>query len=312
MQQSNARAEPASKKLCSVVSTCTTNSLLEARFHRRSELRAPGTLSIALKAAAEAAEDVTRVRSVGSVFNRLGHDEKMEECVNRLPVTTGLDLEDGEYDPIGKVSEPLYLDQHYKNEYANFDDDMTILEKETDVADDFVLENNECNDVVDVSQPSQPDQDSLLGISLSNRDVKSMIMQPGTVAEEISNKKRFLAQEHGTGPLAMTSKKIVTSSANETHKHIHYIVASDDAEVENRVAAKNSEGAGSQNVKFLKDNDVFSSQNMKVSVLVDVKHQPISAVLIAVQNTFFCWQRLKFFIGQNSKGCSKLCKSPKG
>ncbi|XP_074560403.1 uncharacterized protein LOC141816541 [Curcuma longa] len=263
VQQSNARAEPASKRLCSVVSTCTTNSLLEARFHRRSESRAPGTLSIALKAAAEAAEDVTRVRSVGSVFNRLGNDEKMEESVNRLPVTTGLDLEDGEYDPIGKVSEPQCVDQHYRNEYANFDDNMSILEEETDVADDFVLENNECDDVVDVSHLSQQDQDSLLGISSSNRDVKSMIMQPRAVAEEISNKKILLEQEHGAGSLAMTPKKILSSSATETHKHIHYLVAGDDANVENRVAAKNSEGAGSQNIKFCKDNDVFLSQNTK-------------------------------------------------
>ncbi|KAG6521394.1 hypothetical protein ZIOFF_018511 [Zingiber officinale] len=263
VQQSSSRVEPASKRLCSVISTCTTNSLLEAKFHRKSELRAPGTLSIALKAAAEAAEDVTRVRPVGSVFNRLGHDEKMEESVNRLPVTTGLDLEDGEYDPIDKVSEPLYLDHHYRNEYANFDDNMTILEKETDVADDFVLDNNECDGVVDVSHLSQPDQDSLLGTSSSNRDVKSMIMQPHAVAEEISNK-RLLEQEHGTGPLALTSKKIMSTSANETHKHIHYLVASDDPKVENQVAARNSEGAGSQNVNFLKDNDVFSSQNMTI------------------------------------------------
>ncbi|XP_042469388.1 uncharacterized protein LOC122052063 [Zingiber officinale] len=279
VQQSSSRVEPASKRLCSVISTCTTNSLLEAKFHRKSELRAPGTLSIALKAAAEAAEDVTRVRPVGSVFNRLGHDEKMEESVNRLPVTTGLDLEDGEYDPIDKVSEPLYLDHHYRNEYANFDDNMTILEKETDVADDFVLDNNECDGVVDVSHLSQPDQDSLLGTSSSNRDVKSMIMQPHAVAEEISNK-RLLEQEHGTGPLALTSKKIMSTSANETHKHIHYLVASDDPKVENQVAARNSEGAGSQNVNFLKDNDVFSSQNMTETKHADQRQSTQKQLLV--------------------------------
>ncbi|KAG6518513.1 hypothetical protein ZIOFF_021988 [Zingiber officinale] len=280
VQQSSSRVEPASKRLCSVISTCTTNSLLEGKFHRKSELRAPGTLSIALKAAAEAAEDVTRVRSVGSVFNRLGHDEKIEESVNRLPVTTGLDLEDGEYDPIDKVSEPLYLDHHYRNEYANFDDNMTILEKETDVADDFVLDNNECDGVVDVSHLSQPDQDSLLGTSSSNRDVKSMIMQPHAVAEEISNKRRLLEQEHGTGPLALTSKKIMSTSANETHKHIHYLVASDDPKVENQVTARNSEGAGSQNVNFLKDNDVFSSQNMTETKHADQRQSTQKQLLV--------------------------------
>lgn len=271
VQQSNSKAEPALKRVCSVVSALTTDSVMEARSQRRPESRGLGTLSIALKAAAEAAEDATKVRLAGSVFDRLGHSKQMEEDVNQLPDPTALELEDSEIAATDKVAELLYLDRPYRNEYDDFDGNMSIVKKETIVPAECTLDNNEYGGVVSVNQLGL---DSFQGIP-SCKKVKSVMMQPNIVpeSEEISKKSRLLDQERSTGLAVMRTKKAVDSSANVTQKHSHYQVSRDDAKLENQVAVKKSTvGVGNQSAKFLKDNDVFPAQNIKVSLFFGMKH----------------------------------------
>uniref|UniRef100_A0A6V7QX72 RRM domain-containing protein n=1 Tax=Ananas comosus var. bracteatus TaxID=296719 RepID=A0A6V7QX72_ANACO len=72
VQQTSLRTEPTPKRLRSVVSTSTAETVQDKRPQRtRSMLRAPGAIT-AIKAAAEAAEDVIKSRPSGSVFDRLG------------------------------------------------------------------------------------------------------------------------------------------------------------------------------------------------------------------------------------------------
>ncbi|KAF0890504.1 hypothetical protein E2562_002861 [Oryza meyeriana var. granulata] len=67
------RSESASKRLRSVVSTMASDSPLDVRLQRtNSDVRVPGNTAAALRAAAEAAEDVLKERYSGSVFKRLG------------------------------------------------------------------------------------------------------------------------------------------------------------------------------------------------------------------------------------------------
>ncbi|KAG6502006.1 hypothetical protein ZIOFF_041893 [Zingiber officinale] len=261
VQQSNSKAEPALKRVCSVVSAVSTDSVIEARSHRRPESRGLGTLSIALKAAAEAAEDATKVRLAGSVFDRLGHSKQMEEDVNQLSVPTALELEDSEIAATDKVPELLYLDRPYRNEYDDFDGNMSIVKKEISVPAECTLDNNEYGS----GSVNQLGQGSFRGIP-SCKKIKSVMMQPNIVpeSEEISKKSRLLDQERTTGLAVMRSKKVVDSPANVTQKHSHYQVSRDDAKLENQVAVKKSTvGVGNQSAKFLKDNDVFPAQNIK-------------------------------------------------
>ncbi|KAI7738703.1 hypothetical protein M8C21_013785, partial [Ambrosia artemisiifolia] len=68
-------SEPSFKRLRSAVSTHTDDSTLEDRPPKiRSLARVPKAMAVAIKAVAEAAQDVVKVKSSGNVFDRLGHN----------------------------------------------------------------------------------------------------------------------------------------------------------------------------------------------------------------------------------------------
>jgi hypothetical protein len=91
VQPASSSAEPASKRLRSVVSTASADDLRDKRPERsqdclndqRSERSRPVLqvqgAALALKAAAEAAADSTKVRSTGSVFKRLGQGNVVKQ-----------------------------------------------------------------------------------------------------------------------------------------------------------------------------------------------------------------------------------------
>nr|XP_016446977.1 PREDICTED: uncharacterized protein LOC107772006 [Nicotiana tabacum] len=70
---SNLESSPSLKRLRSVVSTSVEDPSLEERPQRiRSVARAPNAMATAIRAVAEAAKDVAKVRSSANVFDRLG------------------------------------------------------------------------------------------------------------------------------------------------------------------------------------------------------------------------------------------------
>ncbi|KAI3448912.1 hypothetical protein Pfo_005577 [Paulownia fortunei] len=75
---SNATAEPSLKRLRSVVSTATGDSSLEERPQRIRRT----SMSAAIKAAAEAVKDVSKVRPSRNVFDRLGHATDVSNTTN--------------------------------------------------------------------------------------------------------------------------------------------------------------------------------------------------------------------------------------
>ncbi|WOL06651.1 hypothetical protein Cni_G15385 [Canna indica] len=285
VQQSNSRGEDL-KKLSSVVSTCTTDSMLEIRSQRKSGFRVPSAISTDLEAVSEATENANKVRSSGSVFDRLGHGKRIEGQVSRLSSTTAPDIEENECDDNNQVPGPVLLTQHSRIEYDEFEGNMTMSGKEAYVSTDYAIDNDEYDSVVDVHQH---DLDASRHVSSINKGKKSAMAQYSIaqkpeerlkkrklmdqesivqVPEEIS-RRRSMDQEPCTGSAAMTSKKIVNISVNvNTWKPPHYQVSRNDAEVENTVTQEKSKvGTGNRNVKLPKENDVFAAQNVK-----EIKH----------------------------------------
>ncbi|KAG8064825.1 hypothetical protein GUJ93_ZPchr0004g39399 [Zizania palustris] len=125
------RSESASKRLCSVVSTMASDSPLDVKLNKmNSDVRVPGATA-ALRAAAEAAEDVLKERYPGSVFKRLGG----RGTVNAARESFGFrELgPEREYNDIDNVQAENQLDFHERNHYVG---DANMYERETAEAAD--------------------------------------------------------------------------------------------------------------------------------------------------------------------------------
>ncbi|KAL5214096.1 hypothetical protein ABZP36_003248 [Zizania latifolia] len=126
VQAVNPRSESASKRLCSVVSTMASDSPHDIKLKKmNSDVRVPGATA-ALRAAAEAAEDVLKERYSGSVFKRLGG----RGMVNAAGESFGFrELGRGrEYDDIDNVQAENQLDFHERN---HCEGDANMYEPET-------------------------------------------------------------------------------------------------------------------------------------------------------------------------------------
>ena len=121
VQPTSSSAEPASKRLRSVVSTTSAENMCHRRSERsqdnpsdrRSERTRP-TLQVqgaalALRAAAEAAADSTKVRSTGSVFKRLGQGNVVKQPSRSREEKR--DYED--FEPV------MTIDEHDSDRYVN-------------------------------------------------------------------------------------------------------------------------------------------------------------------------------------------------
>ncbi|KAG8082341.1 hypothetical protein GUJ93_ZPchr0014g47072 [Zizania palustris] len=120
------RSESASKRLRSVVSTMVSDSPLDVKLQKMdSVVRVPGATA-ALRAAAEAAEDVLKERYSGSVFKRLGRGG----MVNDAEESFGFREQDPEreYDGIDNIQAESRLDFHERSYVgdANMCDQETI------------------------------------------------------------------------------------------------------------------------------------------------------------------------------------------
>ncbi|XP_039124841.1 uncharacterized protein LOC120261157 isoform X4 [Dioscorea cayenensis subsp. rotundata] len=139
IQRPSSRAEPAIKRLRSVVSTSNTDSVLDERPQRkRSVGRVAGPVATALKAAAEAAEDVSKVRHSGSVFDRLDRSASTKRIINRTS-----DLEEHvpevEYDDYDQIPGSNYSDFQGRREYfGEFNGDTAMLDRDNEDVDEVL------------------------------------------------------------------------------------------------------------------------------------------------------------------------------
>ncbi|CAM0904224.1 unnamed protein product [Alopecurus aequalis] len=135
------RSESSSKRLRSVVSTVAPDLAVNGRSHKvKSDVRIPGATA-ALRAAAEAAEDVLKERypesvldrNPESVFDRLGRTRRplMTATVEPFDLREQ-DPEDGEYKHIDNGRAEKHVEYHERNQYVA--GDTYMYDRETEKA----------------------------------------------------------------------------------------------------------------------------------------------------------------------------------
>ncbi|KAM1778253.1 hypothetical protein ACFX1S_039978 [Malus domestica] len=200
-RQSNSATQPTLKRLRSVVSTPTVDSSLVDRPRRiQSVARVPNPMSTVMKAVAEAAEDVTRVKPSGSVFDRLGRGMEFSETSVPLASFRDAATEDVEFEDTVQLREQTQLSYPARSEYGGQYVGNAMLESETGLASDFISDKEGFDDV-NVMGRSVTDV-SQIGTSGGSRNVDDVM--------RLSRNK-----DHGQ-PIAAanSSHKIVNISVN--------------------------------------------------------------------------------------------------
>ncbi|KAM1974096.1 hypothetical protein ACFX15_039036 [Malus domestica] len=200
-RQSNSATQPTLKRLRSVVSTPTVDSSLVDRPRRiQSVARVPNPMSTVMKAVAEAAEDVTRVKPSGSVFDRLGRGMEFSETSVPLASFRDAATEDVEFEDTVQLREQTQLSYPARSEYGGQYVGNAMLESETGLASDFISDKEGFDDV-NVMGRSVTDV-SQIGTSGGSRNVDDVM--------RLSRNK-----DHGQPIVAANSShKIVNISVN--------------------------------------------------------------------------------------------------
>lgn len=254
-------AEPKVKRLRSVVSTSAGDSILDDRPQRlKSVARMPSAMATAIKAVAEAAEDVIKVRSSGNVFDRLGcgpHGMDLSEVSDQQAEFRETGSEDDGYEDFKQIPEKIsstHLQRSaYKERYAG---NMTMLESETGLASDSASDNEGYDDVnlmgqriMDVSQS---------GATVGNKDDDSLMVQYSVAKNADEGMRMMRSKEQGQpSSVANTSRKIVNISVNvNTWKPANYQGGPREVkDVDNQKPVQENEaGTGKSGVRLMKAN----------------------------------------------------------
>ncbi|KAL6964827.1 hypothetical protein U1Q18_035882 [Sarracenia purpurea var. burkii] len=254
---SGSTSEPALKRLRSVVSTSSGDPSVEGRPRRiQSVARVPNAMATAIKAVEEAAKDVVKNRSSGTVFDRLGRGMDVvlhaSDQLADFREAAVEDVEYGDFNQITKETNSTYLKRsEYTGEYAG---DMTMLETDTGIASDSASDNEGYDDVnfmgcsiMDASQT---------GTSCGNEGQDSTRVQYSVAKNSEENTWKPRKDQDQPVPLASTSRKIVNISVNvNTWKPPHYQGPREVSETDTRKAVKESEaGIDKSAVRLLKEN----------------------------------------------------------
>ncbi|KAK6928704.1 RNA recognition motif domain [Dillenia turbinata] len=238
---SNLGVGPTLKRLRSVVSTSSGNSSLEDRPQRiRSGAIVPSSMITAMKAAAEAAEDVTRVRSSKNVFDRLGHGTDVLETPDQVARSNNVDIKDREYDDLNHVLEQSCATNLHRKEYSGqYVGKMSMVESDTGLGSDSASD-NEGYDDVNIHRVMNGSQ---MESSCGNKGDDSLMVQYSVAknAEDVLHKPRF-REEDQPAASANKSHKIVNISVNvNTWKPPHYQAPLEAGEANN---VKSVQGSG--------------------------------------------------------------------
>lgn len=268
--------EPSLKRLRSVVSTSTSDSSSIDRPRRlQSIARVPNPMATVIKAVTEAAEDVTRVKSSGSVFDRLGRAMGVSGFQVQTSSFGEAIIEDGLYgddDQLHKQKRSMYLQRSdHSGQYVG---NMTMLENDTGLASDSTSE-NEGYDDVNVLGRSVRDV-SQTGTSGENNGENAMMVEY-SVAKNVDNVTRFMRnKDQGQQPAVAsnTSQKIVNISVNvNTWKPPHYQDPREVSEVDGWKSVHETEGVVSKS-----ESQIIKDHNHHVTVNGNVRQMHIRHV----------------------------------
>ncbi|KAG0473914.1 hypothetical protein HPP92_015771 [Vanilla planifolia] len=275
-QQPTSKAEPALKRLRSMISTSKDTMFGERPQRTRSTLRMSGSMSVALKAAAEAAEDVTRSRNAGSVFDRLGHDRATVEPIELSSDVIEPILDDGVYREFDQIDSAGQVEYQQKDVY---DDEVvgnsSMFVRDAEISVDSASDNDSYDDfgvsndhVLDASQYSAIEKDNSV---MLHYDVSKG-------GNEVVRKTRFVQQDVPPSASAKPSSKIVNISVNvNTWKPPEYQVSKDANKNESRKPEGN-EGASVKpnvNVGILKESSSSIAGNGKDMLPTVVQKEPL-------------------------------------
>ncbi|XP_042500105.1 uncharacterized protein LOC122078255 isoform X2 [Macadamia integrifolia] len=146
LRPSNLRTEASSKRLRSVVSTATVDSSTDEQPQRiKSVARVPNAMATAIKAAAEAAEDVVKVRCSGNVFDRLGHSMDVSRVTDQLPEFRSSNIMETGFDQTPGLTHSDYVRRHEYDEEVN--GNTALLDREAELASDSASDNDGYEDI---------------------------------------------------------------------------------------------------------------------------------------------------------------------
>ncbi|KAL5543432.1 hypothetical protein UlMin_007216 [Ulmus minor] len=271
--------EPSLKRLRSVVSTSTGDSSLVDHPRRlQSVARVPNPMATVIKAVAEASEDVKKVKTSGSVFDRLGRGMDVSETVvDQLASYGGATTEDGEYVDVYQNHEQTRSTYFKRSDHrGQYVGDETVLENGTGLASDSMSENEGYDDVnicsvTDVSQTVT---------SAINR-VENPLMMQYSVAKNSDDTKRVVRNKDHAQPsvAANNSQKIVNISVNvNTWKPPHYQEPREVANVDGWKSAQEGQGVASKSgMRVMKENSnpVAVNGNEKLNAETQKESQKI-------------------------------------
>ncbi|KAJ8640889.1 hypothetical protein MRB53_017583 [Persea americana] len=262
-QSSSSRPEPVFKRLRSVVSTSTGDASLDDRSKKmRSVASVPHAVATAIKAAAEAAEDVMKVRCSGNVFDRLGRGKVTSEATNLSSMLRAPTLENAEQNNsdqmIGEAGS-----RYFQSDYSGkIEGDLTMLDDDTGLASDSASD----NDGYDEANITRDRVVNAFPIASSGKkDDDSLMVQYSVAndADEVIRKTLMKDRDTPRSAVPNASSKIVNISVNvNTWKPPHYKAAMEDIEIDNQVAMQEGEAAaGKLGVPTMKDNNTVMAAN---------------------------------------------------
>lgn len=253
LRSSNPKPKPTLKRLRSVVSTSTEDTSVHDQSQRTKPVsRLSSSVTTAYRAAAEAAEDVAKVRGSANVFDRLGHS-LVSGATKQPSESKALTVEDTEYEDIGNM-ENLHSKYHEQTEYIeDFGGNTTMLDRNTGTAYDSASD-NEGYDGVNGGH-SRVMETSQTGTSYGQKDEDSLMVQY-SVAKNTNEIPRTRVKDQNSTPSgATTSRKIVNISVNvNTWKPPHYQVPQDTKELKNMESVQESDaGASKPDARLVKE-----------------------------------------------------------
>lgn len=239
--KSSLKTNPSMKRLRSVVSTSSGDPSLDDQPPRiRSLGRLPSAVTTAFKAAAEAAEDVIKVRSSANVFDRLGHGLDASGVTNHTSKLQAVAMEDARYEDFDRVAD---TDSNFQNAYIEeFAGNTMMLDRNTGTAYDSASDNEGYDDVNVGHRVMNASQSAT---SYGHKDDDSLMVQY-SVAKNKNEIPRTRVKEQNPTSTGTTSRKIVNISVNvNTWKPPHYQATQDVKELQNLKTVQEIDAAAS-------------------------------------------------------------------
>ncbi|KAI5603777.1 hypothetical protein BDE02_01G241800 [Populus trichocarpa] len=264
LRPSGSVKEPSRKRLRSVVSASTEDTSLVDRPRRlQSIARVPNPMATVLKAVREAAEDVVKVKSSGSVFDRLGRDMDASLITEQVAEFRDHAVEDDEYEDFNEIQEQTHSNYPRRSKYCGRAGTTNMTGHEAGLTTGLMSDYEVYDDsspvghrVMDVSQT---------GTYLGSKG-KDSLMSNYNVAKD---------QDQSVSA-ANTSRKIVNISVNvNTWRPPHYQESRDTVMDNLKSVQDNEADAGSFGAQLMKEiSNPVSVSNGNVKPAGDIQQEP--------------------------------------